>query len=915
MILLPTTTPEQPNLARAQPFGTGSDDMFRTVFRAIPDPASISKLRDGAAVDVLVDVNDALLELTGCTREQMIGRTLVDFGFCDEQERIRLVSNLLETGTVQNLETRLRFSGTGQPRTYWFSARLIDLNGERHILAVARDVTQRASAELEREKAERALRASESRLKTIFELAPDTYFLNDLTGIILDGNRASEALTGYSRHELIGKNLLTLGLIPDEELPLAMNRMARSAAGEFVEPQEFTVLRKDGKRASIEIRSFPTEIDGKRTMLVAARDITDRRRAELALKKSEESLGKAQRMAALGNWELDCVSGNLEWSDEVYRIYGVSIETFVPSHQKFLASVHPEDKEKVEVALRDIFLTGELYSIDFRIVRVDGSHRYVRERAELEADGAGNPLRLIGTVQDITEYKGLEERFHTAQKLECVGRLAGGIAHDFNNLLTVINGYSSMLLRGSEADARTRSGLEEIKKAGEKASMLTQQLLAFSRKQVVQPRLLDLNSIVRDTERMLRRLIGENIALTSVLDPDLGKIKVDPGQLSQILLNLAVNARDAMPDGGSLTLETANIEFQTRFVEGRQSVVPGPYVLLAVSDTGTGMDEATRSRIFEPFFTTKGPGRGTGLGMATVYGIAEQCGGWVWVYSEPGKGTTVKVYFPRAGAALVVDEEVPALTEGLRGNETILVVEDQEEVRKFAVTVLSGAGYRILTAENGVAALKMCENREMPVDLLLTDVVMPGMSGRELSRRFRTVCPATKVLFMSGYTDNLAMLRNEVDADAVFLQKPFDPYDLAAAVRTLLGPPRSAPLILLATGENGVRTMVRHILATVGYDVLEVMSGSQMLVMANSGKVDLVITDLVTPEEEAFRRLRRTRPDLNVIAISDARSHAPSGATTIAGACVTLTKPIQPDVLLSAIRTTLRRKSFINLQD
>ena len=395
----------------------------------------------------------------------------------------------------------------------------------------------------------------------------------------------------------------------------------------------------------------------------------------------------------------------------------------------------------------------------------------MRERAELQADGAGNPLRLIGTVQDITEYKGLEERFHTAQKLECVGRLAGGIAHDFNNLLTVINGYSSMLLRGSETDARTRSGLDEIKKAGEKASMLTQQLLAFSRKQVVQPRLLDLNAIVRDTERMLRRLIGENIALTSVLDPDLGNIKVDPGQLSQILLNLAVNARDAMPEGGSLTLETANIDFQTRFVDGRQSVVPGPYVLLAVSDTGIGMDEATRSHIFEPFFTTKDPGRGTGLGMATVYGIAEQCGGWVWVYSEPGKGTTVKVYFPRVIAALPVDQE-PVLTEGLRGSETILVVEDQEEVRKFTVAVLSGAGYRIQTAENGAAALKMCENREIPVALLVTDVVMPGMSGRELSSRFRAFSPSTKVLFMSGYTDNLATLRNEVDADAAFLQKP-----------------------------------------------------------------------------------------------------------------------------------------------
>ena len=305
----------------------------------------------------------------------------------------------------------------------------------------------------------------------------------------------------------------------------------------------------------------------------------DRRRAEEALKKSQASLDRAQRMASLGNWELDCDTGDVVWSSEMYSIFGLAPQTHTPTHERFLKSVHPDDRQRVENAVRDILRTGAPYAVDFRVVRPDGSMRHVRERAELETDSTGSTLRMIGTLQDITEYKRLEERFQTAQKLESVGRLAGGVAHDFNNLLTVINGYTGLLLRRAGHDNVTRVGLEEIRKAGDKAAMLTQQLLAFSRKQVVQPRVLDLNVVVSDTHRMLRRLIGENIELTTILDANLARVKADPGQMNQILMNLSVNARDAMPEGGRLIIETANFDVQKSYAE--EDRLPGAGFLRA----------------------------------------------------------------------------------------------------------------------------------------------------------------------------------------------------------------------------------------------------------------------------------------------------------------------------------------------
>jgi signal transduction histidine kinase len=381
-----------------------------------------------------------------------------------------------------------------------------------------------------------------------------------------------------------------------------------------------------------------------------------------------------------------------------------------------------------------------------------------------------------------------EEQLRQAQKMEAIGQLAGGVAHDFNNLLTIISGYSDLLLNGilGPKDAG-REAVEEIRKAADRAAALTRQLLAFSRRQVLAPQVLVLNSIVQDMDKMLRRLIGEDIQLTSHLAADLGSVKADPGQIEQVLLNLAVNARDAMPRGGSLTIETANVTLDENYCRTHPDVQPGPFVMMAVTDTGCGMDAATLSRIFEPFFTTKGPGKGTGLGLATVYGIVKQSGGSIYVYSEVGRGTSFKVYLPRLEAAAVADVPVVvAPTQQVGGQETLLVVEDDEAVRALTRTVLRSNSYDVIEAVDADEALRWVEEHKEPIHLLVTDVVMPGMSGRELAERLKQLRPEMKVLFVSGYTDDAVVRHGLLEAEVAFLQKPFTPNALARKVREVL---------------------------------------------------------------------------------------------------------------------------------
>ena len=378
----------------------------------------------------------------------------------------------------------------------------------------------------------------------------------------------------------------------------------------------------------------------------------------------------------------------------------------------------------------------------------------------------------------------LEKQLQQAQKMEAVGHLAGGVAHDFNNLLGVILGYSELLLANPAIQGAPHNQLLEIKKAGERAANLTRQLLAFSRKQIIEPVVLDLNSLIADMSKLLRRLIGEDIELVTALAPNLGRVKADHGQVEQVIMNLAVNARDAMPHGGRLTIETANVDLDAEYARKHVTVQPGPYVLLAVSDTGVGMDEATLARIFEPFFTTKEAGKGTGLGLSTVYGIVKQSGGNIWVYSEPGRGTTFKIYLPRVTMPVTAQRAVEkAATPG--GNETLLVVEDAEAMRKMSCEFLASRGYTVLEANNGADALALAE-KHPHIHMLIADLVMPGMNGRELAQQLCARNPRLRVLYVSGYTGDAVVRMGILEGAAAFLQKPFTLHGLACKVREIL---------------------------------------------------------------------------------------------------------------------------------
>ena len=448
--------------------------------------------------------------------------------------------------------------------------------------------------------------------------------------------------------------------------------------------------------------------------------------------------------------------------------------------------LHTDDRETITARMAEALQDpGTPMSAEVRFLHADGNERTM-EVVGVNRLGDSSVRAIVIKARDITDRRRLEEHLRQVQKMEAVGALAGGVAHDFNNLLTAILGYCNLMLDDVPKEDPLRQDLEEIRSAGERAAALTRQLLAFSRRQMLQPQIVDINTLVRQLEKLLHRLLSEDIVLVTALAPDLHTVKVDPASIEQVLVNLAVNSRDAMPEGGQLTIETANIELDSAYAETHVTVIPGQYVMLAVGDTGEGIDAATKARIFEPFFTTKEQGKGSGLGLATVYGIVKQSGGYIWVYSEVGHGTVFKVYFPLAESHASPAHEAGSDADLKRqGWETVLLVEDEDAVRALAREVLRRHGYVVLEARHGVDALRLAERHTDDIHLMITDVVMPHMSGRELAERLCSVRPNMKVLFMSGYTDH-AVMNRALTPGSSFLQKPFTPETFARKVRQVL---------------------------------------------------------------------------------------------------------------------------------
>lgn len=544
-------------------------------------------------------------------------------------------------------------------------------------------------------------------------------------------------------------------------------------------------------------------------LVLSLKNVTTRQKAAAALQESEEQYRllvsniPALVFKGYGDWSVDFFDRKIE------NMTGYRKEDFDSRFLKWSNLILPEDLRQAQQVVTEALKGDRSYEREYRIKAKDGKIIWIQERSQIIGDSQGDFAYISGVFFDITHAKETEEALRQsqeqllqAQKMEAVGRLAGGVAHDFNNLLTGIIGYAELLLLRSDPHDPQRREVEEIRKAGERAASLTRQLLAFSRKQILQPKKLNLNTVVRDMEKLLQRLIGEDIYLVANLEAGLGSVEADPAQIEQVVINLAVNARDAMPNGGKLTIETANVELDGAYGYRDVNFQPGAYVMLAVSDNGEGMDEETMAHIFEPFFTTKSSNRGTGLGLSTVYGIVKQSGGYIWVYSEPKWGTTFKVYLPLATSPLEVEKSRPETSDHRQGWETILLVEDEAVVRELTCAALQQDGYQVLTAASPKEALTICAVVEGNIHLLLTDVVMPGMSGRELAERLTSRYPEMKVLYISGYAENAISHHGVLDPGIAFLAKPFTPNALANRVRKVLDMPSGATAGISAAGKK-----------------------------------------------------------------------------------------------------------------
>jgi PAS domain S-box-containing protein len=571
---------------------------------------------------------------------------------------------------------------------------------------------------------------------------------------------------------------------------LAEAARLRETGGPF--SAEYRYVARDGRIVWVRDETVIVRDESGRPLYVQGYllDITGAKRAAEEIVRAKEYSETLIRTANVMIVGLDAEGRILVFNEAAEKITGYALEELA-GRDWFEAIVPRERYPEVWADFEGWTEGGGLpETFENPIQTKSGEERFISWRNSEVTEG-GRPIGTISFGIDVTERKTLEEQLRQSQKMEAVGRLAGGIAHDFNNLLTAISGYSDFALAQVDPASEAAGDIEEIRKAADRASSLTSQLLAFSRRQVLRPQVLDLNAIVTDMEAMLRRLIGEHIRLKVRLEGALEFARLDRGQMEQVLMNLALNARDAMPEGGDLIITTKNVLVDEGRANGHVGLEPGSYVMLVVSDTGAGMDDETKARAFEPFFTTKAPGKGTGLGLATVYGIVKQSGGSIWVDTMPGKGSIFTIFLPRAWEGARQAPVAPAEQNGAQGSETILLVEDESVVRSLVRKMLEGSGYTILEAEDGKQAFALSREHGGTIDLLLTDVVMPGMNGRELAERLWFSRPELRVLYMSGYTDSRVFNPDVLDPGSAFLHKPFTMSELAGKVRDVLDTPRA----------------------------------------------------------------------------------------------------------------------------
>ncbi|PYV11623.1 MAG: hybrid sensor histidine kinase/response regulator [Acidobacteria bacterium] len=640
-----------------------------------------------------------------------------------------------------------------------------------------------------RRQAEENLAASQNRLRTIIDAEPACVKVVSPDGILLEMNAAGLAMfDAQSPEQVVGKPVYSM-IHPDdrERFRASHERVCRGEEGTL----EFRTVGLRGTERWCEMHAVP--LRNEKNEVVAAlsvtRDVTERKRAREGLEKLSRQNALILNSAGEGIYGLD-IEGKATFVNATAALMlGWTVEELVgqPMHA-FLHHTRPDGTPYPleECPIYAAFKDGAVHHVvDEKFWRKDGT--------SFPVEYISNPIRenekvagAVVTFKDVTEHKKLEDQLRQAQKMEAVGRLAGGVAHDFNNLLTIIGGYSQLLLQRMGPEDPSRSHVTEIKLAGDRAGALTRQLLAFSRRQILTPQVLDLNDVVGNVEKMLRRLIGEDVELATLQAPNLGRVKADPGQIEQVLMNLAVNARDAMPHGGKLTIETANVILDENFGPGPVHVKPGPYVKLKVCDTGCGMTAEVQKHLFEPFFTTKEKGKGTGLGLAMVYGIVKQSGGYIWVDSQPGEGATFTIHLPQVEEVVKAAEPGRTYSALPRGSETVLLVEDEVALRSLVRGILVSTGYNVLEAGHSVDALLISNQHQGPIHLLLTDIVMPGMTGRELAEQLCIFHPNMKVLYVSGYTDDAYVQHGVLKAQAAFLQKPFTPEALARKVRQVL---------------------------------------------------------------------------------------------------------------------------------